>query len=261
MKLLVVGGAGYVGSILRPSLEAQYSCRYLDVKPVEGAGPDSIVGDVNDEATVQKAVADVDGIVWVALGVQSGMDKGRGSQDLDAAFDVNVRGFYRLINAANKVKVQQCVYASSLSVYKRCHNRGEYPLHEGHTPDAWEAYGMSKRLGEFMGEAWAQLQPDRTFIALRLMWPRNEEDWPGNEYRRGRTSILTSDGMRIGMPEGTPGAAWHPTGPNDLRRLFLAALALERPGAYAVQATGDVEGLMFPYTQALELLGWQPQGS
>jgi nucleoside-diphosphate-sugar epimerase len=188
------------------------------------------------------------------------MEKTRGSQDLNAAFDVNVRGFYRLLNTANRAEVQRVVYASSLSVYRHCHKRGVYPLHEGIEVDAWDRYGMSKRIGEYMGEAWSQQRDGRTFVALRLMWPRNDADWPGNEYQRGRTTSLMPSGQRIGALDATGGAAWHPTGPNDIRRAFLAALSLDQPGAHAVQVTGDLEGEAFPFTRAEEVFGWRPQG-
>ena len=36
MKLLIIGGAGYVGSILQPALDAEHECRYLDLKLVAG---------------------------------------------------------------------------------------------------------------------------------------------------------------------------------------------------------------------------------
>jgi len=261
MKLLVVGGAGYVGSILRPALEAEHDCRYLDIKPIEGAGPDSIVGDVDDEATVRRAVEGVEGILWVAMGVPTGVHKNEGCQNLDAAFDVNVRAYYRLLNIAHKLAVRRVVYASSLSVYKHCNARGKYPLDENEVPDAFEPYGMSKRLGEFIGEAWANQQRERTFVALRLMWPRDDQDWPGNEYKRGRTWSLSRNGEKLGVVESRQAAAWHPTGPNDLRRLFVASLALEQPGAFAIQATGDLEGMAFPFKQAEEVLGWKPEGN
>jgi len=261
MKLLVVGGAGYVGSILRPALEAEHDCRHLDIKPVEGAGPDSIVGDVDDEATARKALEGVEGILWVAMGVPTGPQKIEGCQNVNAAFDVNVRAFYRLLNFAHKISVRRVVYASSLSVYEHCNARGKYPLDESFEPDAFDPYGMTKRLGEIIGQTWALQQEERTFVALRLMWPRSDQDWPGNEYKRGRTSSLTRSGHRVGLEGSGQAAAWHPTGPNDLRRLFLAALALERPGAFAIQASGDLEGLAFPFTQVKALLGWQPQGN
>ena len=44
------------------------------------------------------------------------------------------------------------------------------------------------------------------------------------------------------------------------RRLFLAAVALDRPGCHVVNTCGEVDGKMFDLTKARELLGWAPRG-
>jgi nucleoside-diphosphate-sugar epimerase len=239
MKVLVIGGAGYVGSIVRPALEAAHTCRYLDLKPLPDAAARSIVGDVNDPEVVEQAVQDIDAIVWLAMGMKPGMGT-KGCNDLDAAFEVNVRGLYRVLFAADEAGVRRFVYASSLSVYRGL-KRNPAPITEELEPDAWRSYGITKRIGEYLGHAWLQHQPEAVFVALRLMWPRNEADWPGNEYR--------------------PGKKWYPIGPNDLRRVFLAALECAQPGAHSVQVTGDLGGEYVPNARATELLGWKPLGN
>src|SRR5688500_10717394 len=98
MNLLVIGGAGHVGSILRPALEARHSCRYLDLKLIPEAGERSIVGDLNDEAVLQQAVSGMDAILWMAMGVRPGAGA-ETCNDTDAAFGVNVRGLYRTLEA------------------------------------------------------------------------------------------------------------------------------------------------------------------
>ena len=239
MKLLIVGGAGYVGSILRPALEASHTCRYLDLRPIAGAEDRCFVGSVRNPELVKRAVNDIDILVWSAMGKNPAVARG-GEHDLDAAFDVNVRDLYRTLNIAHRAGVRRFVYAGSLSVYERIGTQPRAPLEESMPGDAWHAYGMTKRLGEFMGQALARHDPKVTFISLRLMWPRNDADWPGNEYR--------------------PGLKWYPLGPGDLRRLFLAAVVFDRPGAYFVQATGDLGGEVYPNNRATELLGWKPEG-
>ena len=48
MKVLVVGGAGYVGTILRPALDKEHQCVHFDLSPVPGAQERTIIGDVTD---------------------------------------------------------------------------------------------------------------------------------------------------------------------------------------------------------------------
>jgi nucleoside-diphosphate-sugar epimerase len=240
MKLLVIGGAGYVGSILQPALEARHQCRYLDLKPVAGAEDRSIIGDINNMPIVEQALNDIECVVWLALGVTAGKDKAEGSVEIDAAFDVNVKAMYRVLLAAGEAGVQRFVYASSFSVFRSIGRRHTYPVYETERTDAWHAYGVSKQLGERLGQMWSEQQPAATFLSLRLFWPRSEEDWPGNEYN--------------------PAKRWYPIGPNDLRRLFVAGVACEVPGFHIVHASGDLDGHHIPYEQGLKLLGWQPQG-
>ena len=241
MKLLVVGGAGYVGSILQPALEAEHDCRYLDLKPVAGAEERTIIGDVNNSETIEQALDGIESVLWLAMGVKAGMDKGRGSVDVDAAFDVNVKAMYRMLYAVSRAGVLRFVYASSLSVYRTIGRRTTFPLDESEAPDAWRAYGISKRLGESLGEMWVEQHLSSSFLALRLFWPRNDQDWPGNEFHPERRG--------------------HPLGPNDMRRLFLAAIAFSKPGYYAVQTSGDLVGAHLPNTRATEILGWKPEGN
>jgi len=241
MKLLIVGGAGYVGAILQPALEAQHECRYLDLKPVPGAEDRSVVGDVNDPAAIEQALDGVDSILWLAMGVKAGLDKGAGSIDIDAAFDVNVKAMYRMLAAASEAGVRRFVYASSLSVYRTIGRRAVFPIDEQDPADAWRTYGLTKRLGETLGEMWVQHELNASFLALRLFWPRNDIDWPGNEFHPDRRG--------------------HPLGPNDMRRLFLAGVEFSQPGFYPVQASGDMNGAHLPNTVAHELLGWLPQNN
>ena len=89
MKLLVVGGAGYVASIIRPSLEARFDCRYFDRRTVAGAEERTIVGDVNDPEKITQAVEGIDAIVYLAMGVQTGDPQT--VRMIDLAFAVNVQ--------------------------------------------------------------------------------------------------------------------------------------------------------------------------
>jgi len=240
MKLLVIGGAGYVGSILQPALEAEHECRYLDLKPIADAEARSIVGDINDSGVVDQALDGIDCIVWLALGVTAGKDKAIGSVELDAAFDVNVKAMYRVLFAAGEAGVRHFVYASSFSVFLGIGKRNPYPVDETEPPNGWSPYSASKRLGEQLGQMWVDEFPEATFLSLRLFWPRNDADWPGNEFDTAKQ--------------------WFPLGPNDLRRLFLAGIACNEPGFNAIHASGDIEGKCLPFNKAIRVLGWQPRG-
>jgi nucleoside-diphosphate-sugar epimerase len=237
MNVLIVGGAGYVGSIIRSSLEEAHCCRHLDLRPVPGAEGRTIVGDVNDPEVVAEAVRDQQAVIYLAMGTTNGDVRTVG--DIDAAFGVNVRGFYRLLTHALEAGVQRVCLSSSLSVYSR---PARYTLlDETCPPDNWQAYGMSKRLAEFICRAAAQRYPQASILALRLIHPRNEADWLALATRETQVPLIH-------------------TGPQDTRRLFLDALKFDRPGYHVVQATGDTTDRRMPNHRVRELLGWSPQG-
>lgn len=237
MKLLVVGGAGYVASILRPVIEARYDCWYFDRRPVPGFESRSIVADVNDQEQIDRAVQGAHAILYLAMGTN--LTKPRDVHDIDLAFDVNVQGFYRFASAGLSAGAQSVIYASTLSIYGSLFH--EPTLDENLPPDAWDSYGLSKRLGESICLAAGQAYPRATVLALRLIQPKNEHDWANAERRAG-----THSGLH--------------TGPEDTRELFLAALACNKPGTHIVQASGDVTNRILPNNRVFALLGWKPQG-
>ncbi len=240
MRLLIVGGAGYVGRIIVPALETAFECRHFDLKPVVGAEDRTVVANVSDDEAVRKAVTGIDGIVYLAMGW--GKDPVRNTPDcniIGPAFDVNVQGVYRFLHHGLAGGVKRFVYTSSLSVYhKYCAGK---LLDESSPANCWEPYGFSKRVGEFICQSAQQEYPGSTITALRLVMPRNEADWP--RFRYNPQAERNSCGI----------------GPNDLRRLYLAALRYDKPGFHRVQATGDMEGRFFPNTRVYELFGWKPQ--
>lgn len=245
MKVLVVGGAGHVGGILRPVLEAHHHCVYFDRRPVPEAGSRSIVGDVNDDEAVRRALEGVEAVLYLAMGTDGGNPAT--CYRINPAFDVNVRGAYRFLYHTLEAGVRRFIYASSMSVYQLGSSR---KVDESVPADAWDPYGISKRVGEFICQAAHQAYPDAIILALRLYLPRSQEQWVEHLRRKQEASQEgrpTRD--RIG-----------PTGPKDVQELFLAALRCDKPGAHILQTTGDVKEELYPHGRVFELLGWKPQG-
>ena len=236
MKLLIVGGAGYVGTVIRPALEAQFACTHFDLRPVSGAEDRAVTADVDDDDKVRQAVAGRDAILYLAMGLGKAAPT---CNEIGAAFDVNVRGLYRFCYHSLEAGIKRFVYASTLSVYK--HLRQEQDIDENVPSDAWDPYGMSKRVGEFVCRSAAGEYPDTTIVALRLMMPRNTADWPPHRYN----------------PESSHNCC--ALGPKDTQRLFVAAVNCDRPGFHLMQATGDMKDRSYPNKRAYQVLGWLPQ--
>jgi nucleoside-diphosphate-sugar epimerase len=242
MKLLVVGGAGYVGRIIGPVLETVFDCTYFDIKPIKGCEDRTILADVSDKEKVQQAVAGMDAIIYLAMGVgpkSPNPAENPNVNDINAAFDVNVRGLYHFLYASLAAGTKRFIYVSTLSVY---HQRWKDIVLDENTPaDSWHPYGLSKRAGEFICGCAAQTHPGACITAIRLITPRNEQDWPPYRYdpAKSRNSCAT--------------------GPKDTQRLFVAAANFDKPGFHLLQASGDISDSYLPNTRANELFGWLPK--
>jgi nucleoside-diphosphate-sugar epimerase len=245
MKLLIVGGAGHVGSIIRTALEKEHDCRYFDIRPVPGAEDRTIVADVHDDAAVAKAMAGIEAVAYLAMGKGPNAENPNAAiNDITAAFGVNVAGVYRFLahGLGPDGSLKRFVYASSLSVYHRVKPKRRY-VDETVPPDGHYPYAITKRLGEEVCRMTTEKYPHVTIVALRLVLPKADNDWP---YEHENKDSL---------------AANCATGPNDMRRLYLAALKFDKPGYFMMQCSGDLTGKKIPNDRAREILGWMPEGN
>jgi nucleoside-diphosphate-sugar epimerase len=231
VKVLVIGGCGYVGRLFVPYLAARHAVLVFDLAPDA-----DVVGDATDLRAVRSAMDGVDAVVHCA------MAPGDGSGPLLASFDVNVSSVYLALHAAHEAGVPHAVYISSMSVYDDVIER---PMaDESIPPDATDLYGLTKRLGEQVCEAAAR-RWGLSVNALRLTWPTPDDQWPAwarwdpPEIRR------TAAGVPIDA-----------TAASDLAAAIDAALSY-RNGFRAFTISGDRSG-RWGTASAQELLGWRP---
>lgn len=128
-KILVVGGAGYVGSRLVPKLlDKGYHVRVFDLylysrskvlgediflQNTKNPHLEQIKGDVRDATAIDKAVKGMDAVIHLAC------ISNDPSFDLDPQLgkSINYLSFFPFIKAINKHKIKRLIYASSASVY------------------------------------------------------------------------------------------------------------------------------------------------
>lgn len=238
MNVLLVGAAGHVGSILRPALEAEHDCRYLDLRPVPGAEERTFIGSLCDPDALAKAMAGQD------VCVQLAMAHYRREPDVDnigPSYDVHVKGMHYVLQAAADAGCQRVIYASTLSVYQRSRPPDDGTRSETDPPDAVNLYGLTKRLGEDVCQAFSICHPELSILALRMVLPRTEEQWSQPPQPRENRSYMT--------------------GPDDLRRAYLSAIALNgHQGFDAISICSDIEQQILNLGKAKEVLGWVPEG-
>ncbi len=122
-KVVVTGGAGYVGSVLVPKLLAKgHRVKVIDLYIYGGEVLDAVKdhphlvqvkGDIRDRALLEKELAGYDSVIHLAC------ISNDPSFELDPALgkSINYDAFIDLVNAAKKGGVNRFVYASSSSVY------------------------------------------------------------------------------------------------------------------------------------------------
>ncbi len=124
MKILVTGGAGFIGCHVSRALLAEgYEVRVLDrfIEQVHGgATPDPVLraveivnGDIRDAEAVAKAVQGVDKVVHLAAEV----GVGQSMYEIDRYVGVNDLGTAVLLKALLAHPVRRLVVASSMSIY------------------------------------------------------------------------------------------------------------------------------------------------
>jgi len=122
MRVLVTGGAGFIGSrIVDLLVEAGHTVRILDAllpavhreKPAVNSAAELVVGDVTDQAAVEGALRGVDAVCHQAAMVGLGVDLA----DLPAYATNNDLGTAVLLAVLARNRIGRLVLASSMVVY------------------------------------------------------------------------------------------------------------------------------------------------
>jgi nucleoside-diphosphate-sugar epimerase len=246
VRILIVGGSGYVGSLMLPGLaDAGHELRVLDPFAPHG-DVDWVPGSATDPADLDAAFSGIDAVVHAAM-APAGPD---GSPHAAGSFSTLVSSVFTTLDAASRAGVSRAVLISSMSVFA---NQpvpiADRDLDEASPPDAFDVYGVAKRCAELVGQAAAQAH-GMTVTALRIAWPTTESAWPA-----WALPSLPQPAV-IRCADGTPVPA---LAASDLTAAVLAAL--DRDGGFDVfHILGDGgSGRCLTTAKARALLGWQPK--
>lgn len=174
MKILVIGGAGFIGShVVAELLKTDVAKVIVYDNMTRGklsnlkesladqrfeVFPDG--GDIRDLDVLNAAVSKVDAVVHLAA-----MWLLHSKEYPRTAFEVNVQGTFNVLEACVKHNVKRLVYSSSASVYG---DAVEVPMREEHPFNNRNFYGATKIAGEAMCRAFFD-RYGLNYVGLRYM--------------------------------------------------------------------------------------------
>jgi UDP-N-acetylglucosamine 4-epimerase len=187
VKILLTGGAGFIGSNLTASLLINPQVSQLTVLDNLATGFESnleefkshdkfkfVIGDIRDSSLCESLTKGIDGICHqAALGSVP-----RSIADPMTSHDVNVNGFLNILNAAKLNGVKRVVYASSSSVYG---DLNESPKVESRLGKVLSPYAATKMTNELYAEAFAKSY-GMTIIGLRYFNVFGPKQDPNGAY-------------------------------------------------------------------------------
>ncbi len=147
MRILITGGAGFIGSHIAESFQGKAEVVILDDfrsgdrKNLNGINHRLIEGSILDEAKLREAMQGVDQVFHLAAMI-SVMESVLKPQECE---ELNTQGTLRVLNAAVQAKVKKVVLASSAAIYG---NNPTVPKVETMPPEPQSPYATTKLAGE-----------------------------------------------------------------------------------------------------------------
>jgi UDP-glucose 4-epimerase len=240
MRILVTGGAGYIGSItVRHLLDRGHEITVLDSLErgrrgaVDGRAALK-VGDVGDRPLLERLVAECDAVLHLA-GL---IDVAESQADPGHYFDVNVARPLALLRALAARGVGRLVFSSTAAVYGV---PDEVPITENAPARPVNAYGASKLMFEQMIE---RFETSHGLRAIRLRYFNVAGAWPDGslgEAHDPETHIIPRvlQAMKRGEDTFEVFGDDYPTPDGTCVRDYLHVQDLARAHALALERLGE----------------------
>jgi len=264
MKMLVTGGAGFIGSHLCDKyvkeghtvfcLDNFMSGNLINIRHLLDYRNFKLVkGDIRDFDLLEKIMRDVD--VVFHLAAQIHVDRSYIEPRL--TYDINVIGTQNILEVARIYDAKKVIYASTSEVY----GSAQYaPIDEKHPLSAPHPYGASKIAADRMCYAYTQTYGMNISI-LRLfnVFGSRQRDFGYG----GVISIFTRRDHEEPIPEPVNFGSGREVSILDLANMIidLCGKSGDVKPIHVEPRIGEVERLIADATKAKNLLGWEPKVS
>ncbi len=178
-RILITGPCGRVGQEILPLLREQFALRLFDTKPMTVVGDDeTIVGDVQDFAALQRACAGVEAVLHLAAI----------SDEADfhtQLLPVNLAGTYNAFEAARSAGVMKFIFPSTGQTV--LNNPKGARVTADMLPRPSTVYACTKLFGEALARHFSD-RHGMSAIVIRLCFFRGYDDpllrLPGHDVQR-----------------------------------------------------------------------------
>jgi len=180
MRILITGGAGFIGSHLAEHFHRRADVRVLDnlrtghQRNLEGLDVEFVPGSILDRRQLRTAMRDVDFVYHLAamVGVPESI------RQPQACVELNAIGTLNVLEAAADAGVRKLCFSSSAAVY------GDNPIvpkHEDMRPEPRSPYAVTKLDGEFYCRQFTETGRLET-VALRFFNVFGPRQDPAGDY-------------------------------------------------------------------------------
>jgi dTDP-glucose 4,6-dehydratase len=285
MRLLVTGGAGFIGSTYVRLLGGEHEVRVLDKLTYAGRrenlpeGTELIEGAIEDPAIVREAMAGCDAVVNFAA--ESHVD--RSIDDQEAFARTHVIGTGVLLDAARELGLARYLQVSTDEVYGSIES-GSFT--EASPLDPSSPYSATKAAGDLLVSAhfhtygteavicrgsnnYGPRQHPEKLIPLIVLNALHGDPLPVyGDGRQVRNWLYVEDfcrGIHAVLERGRPGEAYNVGGPDECENVEAVRRVIELTGAEEslIEHVADRPGHDRRYSLASEKireeLGWEPQ--
>jgi nucleoside-diphosphate-sugar epimerase len=290
-KVLVTGGAGFIGSnLVRALLERGDEVRVLDNfstgnrANLDGLDVDIVEGELRSYERVHRAMRKAE--VVYHLGALGSVP--RSVQDPLTSSAVNVEGTLNVLLAARDEGARRVVFSSSTSVYG---SSRELPTSEDMPPDPISPYGVAKLAAERYCVSFSRVYDSFESVVLRYFNVFGPRQSPSSQYAAvvplfvtaisaGRPVQIYGDGeqsrdftyvgnvvdatIRAGETEGASGEIFNiangsPASVNQLADTIGDILGMPVEREHLPPRSGDIRDSWADLSKAERLLGFRPQ--
>ena len=165
-KLVVItGGAGRIGTAMRPLLRSAYRLRLVDVQPPPEApvdGEEFAQADVTDAGATERVMDGASAVVHLAANAST-------AGTWDDVRRTNIEATYNVFEGARRQGAQKVVFATTNHVMGFYNLEGRWPIPTDAAIRPDSLYGVSKAFGEALARHYADAF-GMSMMCIRIGW-------------------------------------------------------------------------------------------